>query len=134
MSGKQHFKEIVQRKANHSGFWHGCPNPASIKKLYAHYNVKDDFELGLKLGADCRWVMPDACHAWTNPDYPMFDVLNGQKRTSLSEAGVFAETEDIGEVEKFHWPEMKYIDFSETLKEIDRTIAAGQAVLSGMWS
>ncbi|AEF81295.1 uroporphyrinogen decarboxylase family protein [Leadbettera azotonutricia] len=134
MSGKQHFKEIVQRKASHCGFWHGCPNPASIEKLYAHYKVKDDFELGLKLGADCRWVMPDAFNAWTNPEYPMFDVLNGQKRTSLSEAGVFAETEDLAEVEKFHWPEMKYMDFSETLKEIDRTVAAGQAVLSGMWS
>jgi uroporphyrinogen decarboxylase len=78
--------------------------------------------------------MPDKFHVWTNPEYPMFDVLNGKERTSLSEAGVFAETEETAEVEKFHWPDMKYIDFTETLKEIDRTVAAGQAVLSGMWS
>jgi uroporphyrinogen decarboxylase len=64
----------------------------------------------------------------------MFDVLNGKKRSSLSEPGVFAETEDIAEVEKFPWPEIKYLDFSETIKEIDRTVAAGQAVLSGTWS
>jgi uroporphyrinogen decarboxylase len=134
MTGKEHFKAIVKHQASHCGFWHGDPNPASITKLYAHYGVKDDFELGLKLGADCRWCMPEKFHAWTNPERPIFDVLGGKKRTSLSEAGVFAETEDMAEIEKFPWPEIKYIDFTETLKEIDRTIAAGQAVLSGMWS
>ncbi|GHT95611.1 hypothetical protein FACS1894141_4540 [Spirochaetia bacterium] len=134
MTGKEHFHAIVKHQAAHNGFWHGCPNPASIEKLYAHYQVKDDFELGLKLGSTCRWVIPEGCHAWTNTEYPMFDVLNGKKHTSLSQPGVFAETEDIAEVERFHWPEMKYIDFSETLREIDRTVAAGQAVLGGMWS
>ncbi|GHU59417.1 hypothetical protein FACS189444_4670 [Spirochaetia bacterium] len=134
MTGKEHFHAIVKHQAAHNGFWHGCPNPASIEKLYAHYQVKDDFELGLKLGSTCRWVVPEHCHAWTNTEHPMFDVLNGKKHTSLSQPGVFAETEDIAEVERFHWPEMKYIDFSETLREIDRTVAAGQAVLGGMWS
>jgi uroporphyrinogen decarboxylase len=52
----------------------------------------------------------------------------------LSEGGIFAETEDIAKIEAFHWPETKYIDFTDTLKEIDKTIAAGQAVLSGAWS
>jgi uroporphyrinogen decarboxylase len=134
MTGKEHFHAIVKHQAAHNGFWHGCPNPASIEKLYAHYQVKDDFELGLKLGSTCRWVMPEGCHVWTNTEHPIFDAFNGKKRTSLSEGGVFAETEDIGEIEKFHWPEIKYIDFSETIREIDRTVAAGQAVLSGMWS
>lgn len=134
MTGKERFHAIVKHESDHCGFWHGDPNPASIEKLYAHYGVKSDFELGLKLGAHCRWVMPEKCHVWTNPDFPMFDVLNGKKRTSLSEAGVFAETEDVAEVEAFRWPEAKYIDFTETLEEIDKTIAAGQAVLSGSWS
>jgi uroporphyrinogen decarboxylase len=78
--------------------------------------------------------MPEKFHVWTRTDVPMFDVLGGKKRTSLGEDGVFAETEDIAEVEAFHWPDPKYIDFTETLEEIDRTIAAGQAVLSGTWS
>jgi uroporphyrinogen decarboxylase len=133
MTKREHFQAIVKRQANHCGFWHGAPNPASIEKLYAYYQVEDDFELGMKLGSTCRWVMPEQFHVWSNPDYPMFDVLNGKKRTSLSEPGIFAETEDIGEIEKFHWPQIKYLDFSETLTEIDRTVAAGQAVLSGAW-
>jgi uroporphyrinogen decarboxylase len=134
MTKREHFQAIVKGVSDHCGFWHGNPNPASTERLYAYFGVKDDFELGIKLGADCRWVMPEKFGLWKNPGRPMFDVLNGKKRTSLSEPGVFAETEDIGEVEKFHWPEIKYVDFSGTLREIDRTVAAGQAVLSGSWS
>ncbi|MDR0314063.1 MAG: hypothetical protein LBI14_10770 [Treponema sp.] len=134
MTGKEQFHAIVEGRSLSCGFWHGDPNPASIEKLYAYFNVKNDFELGLKLGAHCRWVMPEKCNIWTKAGEPMFDVLNGKKRTSLSEAGVFAETEDIAEVEAFHWPDPAYIDFTGTLEEIDKTVAAGQAVLSGSWS
>jgi uroporphyrinogen decarboxylase len=134
MTGKEQFHQIVKRQAAHCGFWHGCPNGASIEKIYAHFHVKNDLELGLKLGSTCRWVMPEGCGMWTNPDRPMFDYLGGKKRETLSQAGVFAETEDIGEVEKYPWPDIKDIDFKETLAEIDQTMAAGQAVLSGSWS
>jgi uroporphyrinogen decarboxylase len=134
MTGKERFHAIVERKSDRSGFWHGDPNPASIERLYAHYGVKNDFELGLKLGAHCRWVMPEKCRFWTNPDMPMFDFLGGKKRASLGEAGVFADAEDTAVVDAFHWPDIKYVDFAGTLEEIDKTIAAGQAVLSGSWS
>ncbi|MDR1566527.1 MAG: hypothetical protein LBS48_04485 [Treponema sp.] len=134
MTRREHFQAIVKRQAAHCGFWHGNPNPASIEKLYSCFGVKDDFEMGIKLGSTCRWVVPENFHMWTNPEHPMFDVLGGKKRTSLSEPGVFAETEDIPEVERFLWPKIEYVDFSETLREIDRTVAAGQAVLSGSWS
>ena len=134
MTGKERFYAIAERRSDKCGFWHGDPNPASIEKLYAYFDVKNDFELGLKLGAHCRWVLPEKYNMWTKTDTPMFDVLGGKNRTSLSEGGVFAETEDIAEVEAFHWPDRQYIDFSETLKEIDKTVEAGQAVLSGTWS
>ncbi|WP_010258693.1 uroporphyrinogen decarboxylase family protein [Treponema primitia] len=134
MTGKEHFYEIIQHKSKHSGFWHGDPNPASIKKIYTHFDVKNDIDLGLKLGSICRWVLPDKCNYWKNPDMPMWDVLDGAERTSLSQNGVFAETESVAEVEAFHWPNVKDVDFTETLEEIDKTIAAGQAVLSGAWA
>jgi uroporphyrinogen decarboxylase len=105
-----------------------------VGRLYAHYGVKDDFELGIALGADCRWCEPGAFHVWTDPDRPMFDPLDGKARTSLGMGGVLADAEDTADVEKIRWPDAAYLDFTETLKEIDRTIAAGQAVLSGMWS
>jgi uroporphyrinogen decarboxylase len=134
MTGKERFYAIVEGRADACGFWHGDPNPASTEKLYAHFGVKDDFELGLKLGSHCRWVLPERYHTWIKKDAPMFDAHGGKKAASLGEGGVFAETEDAAEVEDFPWPDIEYVDFTETLAEIDKTIAAGQAVLSGSWS
>lgn len=134
MTGKEHFHAIMEHRSDHCGFWHGDPNPDSIDNLYRYFQVKNDFELGLKLGSTCRWVMPEHNGLTKNPKGAIFDVLNGEERHSLGQPGVFAETEDIAEVEKFHWPEPTDCDFTGTLAEIDKTVAAGQAVLSGTWS
>lgn len=135
MTSREHFMSILHRQSSHSGFWHGCPNPASRENLFGRFAVKNDFELGLKLNSTCRWVMPESIGLYKHPEgRPMFDVLGGKKRMSLNQDGVFADCEDVREVERFAWPDEKYIDLEPTLAEIDRTIAAGQAVLSGSWS
>jgi uroporphyrinogen decarboxylase len=71
-------------------------------------------------------------------DYPMFDPFNvaqmgNVKRASLGQEGVFADCEDVEEIHAYHWPTVAGCDFTQTLREIDRTIEAGQAVLSGTW-
>lgn len=135
MTHREHFQKIMNREADHCGFWHGCPNPASTAYLFGEAGVKDDFEFGKKLGSTCRWVMPDAWDMWKHPEgKPVFDVLGGAERHSLSQDGVFADCEDVAEVEAYDWPDLKYVDFTKTMEEIDRTIAADQAVLSGTWS
>ena len=135
MGNREHLDSILRHESTHCGFWHGNPNPASQDYLFSSLGVKNDFEMGLKLNDTCRWVMPDACGMWNHPEgKPMFDVLGGQKRVSLGQPGIFAECEDVSEVDAFDWPDEKYVDFTGTLKEIDRTIEAGQAVLSGSWS
>ena len=100
MTGKERFHAIVGRASDQCGFWHGNPNSASIEKLYTYFKVENDFELGLRLGSHCRWVMPEKCGMWTRTDMPMFDVLGGKKRTTLSEAGVFAQELDAIAVTK----------------------------------
>ena len=135
MNGRERLREILAHKSDHCGFWHGNPNPASRDYIFSGLGVKDDFEMGIKLGDSCRWVMPEGCGMWQHPEgKPMFDVLGGKKRITLGQAGVFAECEDVSEVDKFDWPDEKYVDFTGTLAEIERTRAAGQAVLSGSWS
>lgn len=136
MTGKERFNAIMNHESDHCGFWHGNPNPDSVGAIYAYFGVKDDFELGVKLGDTCRWVMPEEHGVWQNPARPMFDVLDGAERHSLSQPGVFSEYEDddVEKVHAFHWPTVAELDFTETLREIDRTVAAGQAVLSGTWS
>ncbi len=135
MTRRERFQNILNHKSDHCGFWHGNPNPASRDYIFDAFDVQNDFDLGKKLGDSCRWVMPDEHNMWKHPENkPMFDVLGGQKRVSLGQPGVFADCEDVKEVEKFDWPDEKYIDFTDTLAEIDRTIEADQAVLSGSWS
>ena len=135
MTGREHLKSILNHTSDHCGFWHGCPNPASTENLFRAFDVKDDFELGVKLGSTCRWIQPESFGLYRHPEgKPMFDVLGGQERRTLSQDGVFAECEDVAEVEAFDWPEEKYVDFGPTIAQIDRAVAAGQAVLSGSWS
>ena len=135
MTKRDHFMQILNYSSNHCGFWHGDPNPASQENLFGVFDVKDDFELGLKLGSTCRWVQADRYHLYKHPEgKPMFDIMGGKEKRYHGQGGVFAECEDVAEVERFEWPDLKYVDFTEAFAEIDRAVAAGQAVLSGSWS
>ena len=78
-----HISDIGQSDRN--GFWHGDPNPDSIDALYKYFSVGNDFELGLKPGSSCRWIMPEHTDMWQNPKREMFDVLAGEERKSLNQ-------------------------------------------------
>ena len=131
MTGKDQFQKIIERQSEKCGFWHGVPHKDTVKKLHSYFGVKDDFELGLKFGSLCRFIQPEAHGMWQNP--PIFDVLNGAPSITLDQGGVFEDCEDIRDIENYHWPNPEECDFSDTLKEIERTMAAGQAILSGTW-
>jgi len=135
---KDRFRAILTKTSSRPGFWHGNPHPESKKNLYSYFGVRNDFELGLKLSSVCRWVSPEHCGYWKRTDYPLFDHLNNAENrnrsiSSLGMAGVFVDCEDTDEIHDYHWPRVEDIDFTETLGEMDKTVDAGQAVLSGTW-
>jgi uroporphyrinogen decarboxylase len=147
MNGREHFSEIVERRSGRCGFWHGVPHEDSKPALHSYFGARDDFELGLKLGSLCRYVRPEEdCHMWQRTDYPMFDPMNlaANKNAALQSSGkgyatimhgkaVFADCENPEEIHKYHWPAVDDCDFTETIREIDRTVEAGQAVLCSTW-
>jgi uroporphyrinogen decarboxylase len=138
MTGRERFRAIVKKESAACGFWQGIPHQESEEKLFPYFGVKDNFELGLKLGSVCRFVSPEACGMWTRKDYPQFDPFNVKEYgprglTSLGQEGVFAGCYDPAEIHGYHWPTPGDCDFTRTLGEIDKTLAAGQAVLSGTW-
>ncbi|MDR1128772.1 MAG: hypothetical protein LBL20_05615 [Treponema sp.] len=147
MNGREHFREIVERRSGRCGFWHGVPHDDSKPALHAYFGVKDDFELGLKLGSVCRYVRPEEdCGLWRRTDYPMFDPMNlaASKNAGMQSSGrgyatimhgeaVFADCEDVETIHNYHWPTIDDCDFGETVREIDRTVEAGQAVLCSTW-
>lgn len=135
MNGKERTRALFNRKpADRPGFWLGNPVDETKKIYYRYFGANNDEELGLKLGNDFMWI-PAEWEAWKHPEgKPMFDVLGGENRKSLNQSGVFAECEDIREVEAFDWPDPDYLDFNSTIKLVDSANAKGMGVVGGMWT
>ncbi|MGI6113416.1 MAG: uroporphyrinogen decarboxylase family protein [Mahellales bacterium] len=159
MDGRERIKAIFNKEpVDRTGFWLGNPADDTKKIYYEYFGIKDDLaeldnsheddtvlltkksgradlELGLKLGNDFMWYSPELeLSSWKHPEgKPMFDVLGGKPRESLSQPGIFAECENVKEIEDFPWPDPKYLDFSSTIKKIDEAREHGLAIFGGMW-
>lgn len=135
MQQRQLFQNILERNSDRNGFWHGNPHPDSMPAYRDYFGVADDYGLSRRLGDTFVWVMPEACHCWQHPDKkPMFDIMGGKVKHSLNEGGVFAACESVDEVDRFPWPETRYLDFSQAHAALDRAEKDGLGVLSGLWS
>lgn len=134
MDGKKHLKEILNRNSSQSGFWHGNAHHESLPQLNKYFNCDGDYELGKKLNDTVCWCMPEAHNAWQHPDdLPMFDILGGQERISLNQDGALAN-KTIDDIYNFTWPDTNHLDFTDTIKIIDKATTDDMAIMSGMWS
>jgi uroporphyrinogen decarboxylase len=88
-------------------------------------------ELRQRLGDDIRWIgaqwgsykHPQKKPMWENQHNPQAGLASG---------GVFADCEDVRQVEDFPWPNPDYLDFSASLQALKN---AGQVYRAGgMWS
>ena len=124
MHGKDLIQRILNKTSHKNGFWHGRTHNDQIPILNKYFNVNGEYELGIKLHDTICWTTP---HKWSHPNgLPMVNARqNG--------ANVFADV-SMTEIEKFDWPDVKYLDFTETAAELDKVIADGMGVLSGFWS
>ncbi|MCL1855356.1 MAG: hypothetical protein FWF86_06450 [Clostridia bacterium] len=88
----------------------------------------------LKIGSDMIWISPELDpNCWRHPDgKPMWDCFP-HGRTGLGDAGVFAECEDVAEVEAFDWPDPKHLDFTGVLECARLAREHGLAIFGGMW-
>ena len=133
MSGRERMRAIFEGGADRCGFWHGNPHPDALPGYLSFFGAADDMELSLILGDDFVWIWADA--GWQHPEgRPMFDVLGGKERRSLSQPGVFAEATSVEEVEAFEWPDPAYLDFAPVRARIAQARAHGLCIFSGMWS
>lgn len=134
MTSIKRIRAIFDNKpADRVGFWSGIPVGEAQDIYYKHFNVKDEEGLSLKLQNDFIYISPEP--TWRHPEgKPMFDYLGGNKRISLNQDGVFADCEDIKEVEKFEWPDIKFLDFNSTREKVKSASSKGLAVFGGMYS
>ena len=146
MTGKERIHAILNREpSDRVAFWLGNPVDETKTIYYKHFGINDgpeniasgkaEQELALATGSDLIWITPEYDQqAWNHPENkPIWDVLGGKPRISLAQPGVFAECEDVKEVETFDWPNPDYLDFSVTLKKVEQAAAEGLAVFGGMW-
>jgi len=157
MTSEEKINLLLEGKSpDNNGFWLGNPTDETKEMYYEHFNItsdlseqksdedsvlltkktgKADLELALKLKSDIMWLSPELDNnTWQHPEgKPMFDVLGGKPRESLTQPGVFANCEDYKEVLNFDWPDPEYLDFSSTLKKIKQAKEHDFAVFGGMW-
>jgi uroporphyrinogen decarboxylase len=87
----------------------GVPLKKTLEIYSQYFYVKSPEDLSVKLQSDLFWV-PAEFDAYHHPEgKPMFDILGGKERKSIYDPGIFAECEDITEVENFTWPDVKYL-------------------------
>ena len=134
MTSRDIVKNIFMRKNNDGlAFWTGHPNPASVPNMAKEWGIEPTYEaIYTFLNDDCRWISADG--GYKHPEgRPMFDTAWGTSgRPTLSAGGTFADTEDVTEVERYPWPDPKYLDFSDVYAAIEHH--SDKAVFTGMWS
>ena len=122
---------IDRRPAPRIGFWMGNPHADTWPRLHCYFGTKTDEDLRRKLGDDFRWISPQLQPStYKHPlGRKIFD-LEGETR-SHGQAGPLADCESVAEVEKFPWPDLNYLDLSESvaaLREAGEFYRAG-----GFW-
>lgn len=152
-------KNIIRNgKGERRGFWHGNPVDETKDIYYKYFGIKEtakdiseeakraaqvfttktgdsDLQLAKALKSDVMWLSPELdLSAYKCPKgRPLWDYYGGKERTHLTEPGIFAECEDVSEVEAFDWPDPDYMDFANFVNEVDAACESDMAVIGGMW-
>jgi len=128
MNSRDRIRTIVAGKpADRCGFWLGNPHRDTWSLLHDYFGTSTEEELRQKLSDDIRWIRPGS---YKHPENkPIFDMQ--RKGRELGSPGIFAECQNIEEVEQFEWPNPDYLDFTEVLQHLQNAGDVYRA--SGFW-
>lgn len=130
MTSRERVKAIFAgEKADRCGFWLGMPDQATWPIYLEHFGFTDEEELRRYLQDDIRWI----CAEWNSYRHPEGKPLLNMVRVGIAGESqpVFADCEDVAEVEAYDWPNPDYLDFTDPLA---RLRGAGDVYrASGMW-
>ena len=134
MTSREKVRAIFDHKSNGEGaMWTGHPNDATVPLFAQAYGVEPTREAIFQyLQDDCRWIVADT--GYHHPEgQPSFNTAWGMEgRKSLSAEGCFANAETPKDLEKYPWPDTKYLDFTDVYAEIDKF--QDKMVFTGMWA
>src|SRR5512137_1993793 len=110
MTSREKIVAVLNRtNAGKPGYWTGNPHEDTFRIYFRELGISTAEELYTLLGDDCRWFPADGCYT-RDGSHTIFPFFNKEKRTTLSEGGVF-EGDDVtvADVEAFDWPDVKYL-------------------------
>lgn len=133
MNSREKVMQIFNHKSDGSGaMWTGHPNHATVPIYAKAWGIEESEEAIFSfLNDDCRWFMSD--YGYRSPQgLPMFNYWYGMnKSANLGSEGCFAGVEDVKEIDKHPWPEVKDLDFSKIYDEMKKH--QDKMIFSGMW-
>lgn len=133
MTSREKVLKTFRRDPSAPGvMWTGHPNDKTVPIYAQEWGVEPTREAIFNyLSDDCRWITADA--GYKHPEgRPAFDPGYGVCRDTLSAPGCFAEAETIADLDKYPWPDPKYLDFTEVYRQIDQH--QDKMIFTGMWS
>ena len=130
MTSRERIKAIYAgEEPDRCGFWLGMPHPDTWPIYLKHFGFSEEEQLRQYLQDDIRWI----CAEWNSYKHPRGLPLFNMVRVGIAgdSRPVFADCEDVAEVEAHDWPNPDYLDFAEILGTLRRAGDVYRA--SGMW-
>ncbi len=126
--GRERFLSILKNKqADHPGVWLGLPLPEEAQRMFERFGVEDRLGLSRAAKEDFTMLSADVFFETPQPD--------GNSAFWTPRKHVFAECEDVREVEKYErWPEIGHIDWTALEHALDVSRQDDVGTACGMWS
>ncbi len=132
MTSREKVMRVINRVSDEAVMWTGHPNDKTIDIYATEWGIEPTREaIYQHLDDDCRWISADS--GYKHPlGHKIFDPAWNKKRDTLSAEGCFSDVEDVSELDEYPWPDLKYLDFSNVYKEIEKF--QDKMVFTGLWS
>jgi uroporphyrinogen decarboxylase len=133
MTSRERIRKIIARHpVDRCGFWLGNPHPDTLPIYHAYFGTRTLEDLHIKLGSDFRWISPQFFDSvYRPPDGSgLFDVRKWKH--SLGEPGPLANCESVDEIDRYNWPNTRYLNFEESLQALKDAPEVYRA--SGFWA
>ena len=132
------FATVERKPVDRPASWLGIPDTKALPALFAHFGVKDLFELKAVIDDDIFPVelpyhSPTSDAIYASFDFAKKGSVSLAERT-LTAPGYFEDYHEVADVADFPWPDpKKYIDPAECVKAVSE-VPEGNAVMGVIWS
>jgi len=133
MSRKQLIHDLIAGKpVGKCGLWIGSPQPETIELYNKASGTNGEEELHQYFNDDVRWITPHYCKTtYRHPSGISMRFWKDANPNGMN-GGILVNAETIEEVDALNWPDVKYLNFDETLNRLNK--AGDYYILSGFWS